>query len=150
MKIVVLFPYIALLGMAFGTFTKWMIEAMRPILPTPLLQVGVATTWVTVMINPFYGKRIRFTKASDLPSRVDMEPRWAKQFPESKTVKIRYGPYTMPSMNKINGILEMGSLWNYPDVWVEKPCQKCVIIGINAGMEYMDGTNANISKWLYR
>ena len=53
-------------------------------------------------------------------------------------------------MNRKNGLGEGGSLWNYPDTDIAKPCDKCTIIGLNAGLEYTDGRNANIDTqaWL--
>jgi hypothetical protein len=47
---------------------------------------------------------------------------------------------------------EMGTLFNYPHVGVEKPCQgECVLLGISAGLEYPDGQNANTDTgmWLH-
>jgi hypothetical protein len=44
---------------------------------------------------------------------------------------------------------EAGSLWNYPDKVVEKPCSTCVIVGMNAGLEYANGKNANIDTGLW-
>lgn len=45
-----------------------------------------------------------------------------------------------------------GTLWNYPDINVEKPCDgDCVILGMEAGLEYADGKTANINTgmWLH-
>jgi hypothetical protein len=69
----------------------------------------------------------------------------------AKTIKIRHGPYKVPNMNSKNLLGEEGSLWNYGDVDVFKPCAKCTIVGINAGLEYLDGSNANIDTgmWLH-
>jgi hypothetical protein len=67
----------------------------------------------------------------------------------SKSVKVRYGPYKLPSMKTTNIFGESGSLWNYADSNVQKPCDKCTIIGFNAGLEYPDGTNANIDTGLW-
>jgi hypothetical protein len=46
----------------------------------------------------------------------------------------------------------MGTLFNYPDLEVERPCQgECVILGLNADLEYPNGENANIGNgmWLH-
>jgi hypothetical protein len=71
--------------------------------------------------------------------------------PDSKTVKVRYGPYKVPNTSKKAFTGESGMLWNYPDWKVDKPCDDCMIIGINAGLEYPDGTNANVDTgmWLH-
>lgn len=46
---------------------------------------------------------------------------------------------------------EGGALWNYPDVAVEKPADDFTIFGLQAGLEYPNGTNANIDSgmWLH-
>jgi len=64
---------------------------------------------------------------------------------------MRYGPYKVPNMGKKNPLGEAGSLWNHADNVVKKPCDQCVIVGMNAGLEYPDGTNANINTgmWLH-
>ena len=43
---------------------------------------------------------------------------------------------------------ESGTLYNYPDLKVEKPCDECVIIGMNAGLEFPNGTDANTANGL--
>lgn len=50
-----------------------------------------------------------------------------------------------------NVLGEEGALWNYGDNKADKPCEECVIVGMNAGLEYTDGTNANIDTgmWLH-
>lgn len=40
-----------------------------------------------------------------------------------QSVKIRHGPYKVPSMNKENMMGSSGTLYNYPDVQVERPCE---------------------------
>ncbi|KAF2664916.1 hypothetical protein BT63DRAFT_79607 [Microthyrium microscopicum] len=83
------------------------------------------------------------------PTRVEMEPR-TKQVPGAKTVKLRYGPYKVPSMKVVNVFGEGGALWNFADNAAPKPCEDdCAIMGINAGLEYPNGTNANIDTGLW-
>jgi hypothetical protein len=79
-----------------------------------------------------------------------MAPR-ATSIPGSKSVKVRYGPYKVPNMGHKNALGEAGALWNYPDKQIEKPCEECIIVGINAGLEYPDGKTANIDSnmWLH-
>ena len=58
----------------------------------------------------------------------------------------------MPSSTKKNGLGEAGMLFNYPETNVEKPCAgDCVLLGMNADLEFADGTNANNSNgmWLH-
>jgi hypothetical protein len=77
-------------------------------------------------------------------------------------VKIRYGPFTIPAMNQpstgfawarpLFGLPpERGSIWNQPVTNVRKPCDNCFITGMVAGLEYADGSNANINTgvWLH-
>ena len=83
------------------------------------------------------------SKFIQLPPRVDNAA--------SKTIKVRYGPYKVPNMNVKNIVGEEGTLWNYPDNAVKKPCDDCYIVGINAGLEWPNGKNANINEgmWLH-
>jgi hypothetical protein len=72
--------------------------------------------------------------------------------PNSKTIKIRYGPYKIPSAltKAING--ESGVLYNYPDTAnYEKPCDDCFIMGMNAALEMPDGreTDTKDGLWLH-
>jgi hypothetical protein len=78
---------------------------------------------------------------------VEMEPR----VQGAKTVKVRYGPYKVPNMSVKNIMGEEGTLWNYPDNHVKKPCDECYIVGMNAGLEWPNGKNANINEgmWLH-
>ena len=46
---------------------------------------------------------------------------------------------------------EPGMLWNWPDNGIDKPCTNCMVFGMDTGLEYTDGTNANIDTgmWLH-
>jgi hypothetical protein len=78
---------------------------------------------------------------------VELEPR----VKGAKTVKVRYGPYKVPNMTVKNIAGEEGTLWNYPDNYVKKPCDECYVVGWNAGLEWPNGKNANINEgmWLH-
>lgn len=69
--------------------------------------------------------------------------------PGAKQVKIRYGPYSVhgPSTKSLMG--EPGMLWNYPDIGTTKPCDECVLLNQQAGLEFMNGSNANIDSGLW-
>jgi len=72
--------------------------------------------------------------------------------PGSKSIKIRYGPYKVPNAEHKNFLGEHGTLFNYPDLDVERPCTgDCILLGLNADLEYADGSNANIGNgmWLH-
>lgn len=42
-----------------------------------------------------------------------------------------------------------GMLENYPDTNVEKPCDECTLLFQSAGLEYANGTNANIDTGMW-
>jgi hypothetical protein len=69
--------------------------------------------------------------------------------PGAKRVKIRYGPYSIPGPGTQGLTGEPGMLWNYPDIEVTKPCEECVLLNQQAGLEFTNGTNANIDKGLW-
>lgn len=52
-------------------------------------------------------------------------------------------------MKTVNILGEEGALWNYADNVAPKPCEECVIVGINSGLEYPDGSNANIDTGMW-
>jgi hypothetical protein len=55
---------------------------------------------------------------------------------------------TVPARTSAGG---EGMVWNSPSPSIDKPCSKCMIIGMNAGLEYADGTDANTDTkmWLH-
>ncbi|TID27629.1 Diphthamide biosynthesis protein 2 [Venturia nashicola] len=69
--------------------------------------------------------------------------------PGVKRIKMRYGPYKVPNMNTKGLTGEAGSLWNYPDTNIAKPCAECTIVSQFAGLEYPDGSSANIDSGLW-
>ncbi|KAF2666057.1 hypothetical protein BT63DRAFT_458422 [Microthyrium microscopicum] len=83
------------------------------------------------------------------PKRVVMET--TSKVAGVKRIKMRYGPYMVPNMNKTSLVGESGMLWNYPDLAIPKPCTECTIVAQVAGLEYPDGKNANINTgmWLH-
>jgi hypothetical protein len=92
----------------------------------------------TLTIAAGYGKMK--PSPGDAPLRVEMTPRYA--LAGTKTVKMRYGPYKVPNMNKKNMVGEYGSLFNWPDTF-ERPCAgNCTIFGAQSGLEFGDGTSA--------
>jgi hypothetical protein len=44
-----------------------------------------------------------------------------------------------------------GMIWNQPTPSITKPCSDCMILGMNAGLEYLDGADANTDTkmWLH-
>jgi hypothetical protein len=71
--------------------------------------------------------------------------------PGVKRVKIRSGPYKAPNMSKLSfPTSEPGMLWNFPHRNIEKPCtEECTILKQWAGLEYSDGSNANIDTGMW-
>jgi hypothetical protein len=58
--------------------------------------------------------------------------------PGAKTVKVRYGPYKVPNASKRSVAGEMGTLYNYPHLNVDRPCTgDCILLGISAGLEVL-------------
>ena len=57
--------------------------------------------------------------AKDAPVR-EVFPQSRSRAAGAKTIKIRYGPYKVPNMMNKNMVGEKGSLFNLPDVNVEK------------------------------
>ena len=65
---------------------------------------------------------------------------------------MRYGPYSVIGMQSTSMMGEQGALWNYPDTSVPKPEDSdFTIFGMQAGLEYPNGTEANINSgmWLH-
>jgi hypothetical protein len=78
------------------------------------------------------------------------------------STKIRYGPFTIPDMNSPSTGLasarpllglpaENGMVWNQPVRDIRRPCDGCLVTSMQAGLEYADGTVANIDTgaWLH-
>jgi len=97
-------------------------------------------TWDEIPTN------MRFSRAL-APKRQQLKQR-VTRVPSSKSVKIRYGPYTVPAPSVPGG---EGMVWNSPSPSIDKPCSKCFILGMNAGLEYADGKDANTDTmmWLH-
>jgi hypothetical protein len=90
---------------------------------------------------------------SRVPGVEEVEP---KNFLEHnpKRVKIRYGPYNIPSVNSgfMGKLLEGGTggmIWNLPHRSVKKPCTDCVITYMRAGLEDVRGETVNANNGLY-
>jgi hypothetical protein len=83
------------------------------------------------------------------PRRVPLKT--DSQIPGVKRVKIRSGPYKAPNMSKMSFPTgEPGMLWNFPHRNIEKPCtDQCTILRQWAGLEYPDGSNANIDTGMW-
>jgi len=68
--------------------------------------------------------------------------------PNAKSVKVRYGPFNVNGGGPNGG---EGMLWNNPSPTITKPCSDCMLLGMNAGLEYLDGKDANTDTkmWLH-
>jgi hypothetical protein len=73
-----------------------------------------------------------------------LDPVHFKQY-NSKRVILRYGPYKAPPFSEDSGMKE------FQDMDAEKPCMDCMLIGIQAGLEYPNGSyaNSNTGMWLH-
>lgn len=81
------------------------------------------------------------------PRRVELKS--TQKIPGVKRVKLRYGPYKVPNMMIKSVMGEGGALWNCGDDKIEKPCEECFLTRMQAGLEYPDGTNANIDTGMW-
>lgn len=86
----------------------------------------------------------------------DLPPRRQTQksdhpLPGVKRVKTRTGPYKVPNMSKPSFPTGVhGMLWNRPDFNVGKPCDgTCTVLRQWAGLEYPNGTSANIDSGMW-
>jgi hypothetical protein len=77
-------------------------------------------------------------------NNVVLEPRFFKQY-GSKRVIMKYGPYRVPSSTEANGMKE------FTDASADKPCSDCLILAMQAGLEYPNGTvaNSDTGMWLH-
>ncbi|KAF2665746.1 hypothetical protein BT63DRAFT_417281 [Microthyrium microscopicum] len=90
----------------------------------------------------------RLSSRDVLPPKIQQLKSRNPHIPGSKTVKVRYGPYTVPGARVPGG---EGMIENRPSMSVDKPCQNCMLLGMNAGLEYPDGSDANTNTmmWLH-
>jgi hypothetical protein len=72
--------------------------------------------------------------------------------PGAKRIKLRYGPYKVPGMNRQNKFSKhWGMLESHYDIAIDKPCSgECNILKQVGGLEYTDGKNANIDTGLWQ
>lgn len=76
----------------------------------------------------------------------------ADTVPGAKRIKVRTGPYKAPGMERKNPFSgHYGMLESYYDMDIQKPCSDCNILRQEGGLEYEDGSNANINTgmWLH-
>jgi hypothetical protein len=64
--------------------------------------------------------------------------------PNGKMVKIRYGPFTVPAMSMFTPLPEM-----FGGAAIHKPCEECFLGKFQGGMEYEDGSEANVDTGMY-
>jgi hypothetical protein len=108
--------------------------------------IGIGTL-LSGTFNAGYGKLP--AAAGDAPRKQILANR-TPQLAEAKSVKLRYGPYRVPNATHKNAFGEMGTLYNYPDTQIERPCEgDCILLGITAGLEYPNGTEADIRNGLW-
>jgi hypothetical protein len=101
-----------------------------------LFAVSVSLFYLTAIIPQLESQRFLRTNA---PERQDQVSNPSPL--EVKHVKIRSGPYSVPSMNMLE---------NLPDFDVAKPCTEfCTILKQWAGLEYPDGTDANVDSGMW-
>jgi hypothetical protein len=95
-----------------------------------------------------YGLAADPPEAKAIPRKQEVKSKLSS--PGVKSIKIRYGPYKIPSSKTPNFLGQPGMLNNYPHVNFEKPCSgNCTIIGMRQDLEYPNGTIANIDSGLW-
>ncbi|KAF2665461.1 hypothetical protein BT63DRAFT_417021 [Microthyrium microscopicum] len=95
--------------------------------------------------NQGYGKVQ--PSAGSAPRREDKPAR--TKVAGSQSVKMRYGPYKVQNSTYKSAMDEYGMLANYVERNIEKPCVRCTLLGMTAGLEYENGKNANIDTGLW-
>jgi hypothetical protein len=100
----------------------------------------------------------------DQPGPLDLpvQPQMAQEIQYSKPryrsgatrVKIRYGPMNLPSTKDKNfeaTTLFVSGMFDKMSVGIRQPCVDCTLLYMQAGMEYADGSDANIDtgSWLH-
>lgn len=80
--------------------------------------------------------------AQDQVVEPDLDPSQPPKTPGAKFATTKHGPFTVRS----NSMVE-----NKPLLNVEKPCGDCYIVALQAGLEYPNGTVANVDTgaWLH-
>jgi len=86
----------------------------------------------------------------------DVQVSKSTRFPDAIRKKIRFGPYRIPPTSEKNvefHMLNQKGMTNTLKIGAAKPCGKdCMILAINAGLEYGDGTkvpNNPSGAWLH-
>ena len=81
---------------------------------------------------------------SSVLSITPLQPQFFPKY-HPQRVLVKYGPYTVPSMDEDNGMINFGG------EAVPAPCTNCLVTFIHAGLEYVDGTraDANTGMWLH-
>lgn len=64
--------------------------------------------------------------------------------PAGKLVKVRYGPFSLPPNSVFTALPEMAG-----GVKIHKPCEECYLGAFQGGLEYEDGTDANVATGPY-
>jgi hypothetical protein len=100
------------------------------------------------LIDAGYGKVADPPGAA--PKRVETSSPLAAKVPGAKRIKIRSGPYKVPDMNRNSPTTgHAGMLEAYMDNTILKPCSNCNILRQVGGLEYANGTNANIDSGMW-
>ncbi|TID14430.1 DNA repair and recombination protein [Venturia nashicola] len=109
---------------------------------------GFPDWYMEVFKGTPYGRTDPPPEAAAIPRRQELKSE--TNVPGAKAVKIRYGPYKVPSAKVMMHNQRYGMLENYPELDFEKPCTgDCTIIGMRQGLEYPDGRDANVDNGLW-
>ncbi|KAE9978386.1 hypothetical protein EG328_001467 [Venturia inaequalis] len=95
-----------------------------------------------------YGRTDPPPEAASIPRQQELESE--TKIPGAKAIKIRYGPYRVPSATTMMFNQRYGMLENFPETDFDKPCSgDCTIIGMRQSLEYADGKQANTNNGLW-
>ncbi|TLD32149.1 hypothetical protein E2P81_ATG05125 [Venturia nashicola] len=82
----------------------------------------------------------------DLPQGVPRKIRMSDKpnDPAGKMIKVRYGPFSLPPNSLFTALPETAG-----GVKIHKPCEECYLGAFQGGLEYEDGTDANVATGPY-
>jgi hypothetical protein len=110
------------------------------------------SNWGSVILNiPSYVYALSTGGTGTAPPDLVPEVQYMKSpdYPEAKRVKVRYGPFRVPPRQEVNFnnlYWQMEGISTAFRLNIRRPCDKtCMILGIEADLEYADGSSANTS-----
>jgi hypothetical protein len=117
--------------------------------PIGTLWLGVLMAFVGLSLSTKEtGKSLQIPPLSDIklppsvPTKIKITDKPAD--PAGKLVKVRYGPFTVPPNSMFAPLPELAG-----GPVIHKPCDECYLGAFQGGLEYEDGTEANVNTGMY-